>query len=120
MFLGHYGLALAARRAVPRTSLGTLTFAAEFLDELWPILLLLGVEQVRIAPWLITMSSSTNPADRHVTSATPLEFTYYPYSHSLLMALLWGVLIGGGYLLLRRYPKGALIVGLLVVSHWFL
>jgi hypothetical protein len=120
MFLGHYGLALAARRAVPRTSLGTLTFAAEFLDELWPILLLLGVEQVRIAPWLITMSSSTYPADRHVTSATPLEFTYYPYSHSLLMALVWGVLIGAVYLLLSRYPKGAWIVGLLVVSHWFL
>ena len=106
MFLGHYGVAFAAKRAAPRTSLGALTFAAQFLDELWPILLLLGVEQVRIVPGLMVMS--------------PLEFTYYPYSHSLLMAVVWGILIGGGYLLLRRYGRGAWILGALVVSHWFL
>src|SRR3954463_15948892 len=92
MFLGHYGLAFAAKRAAPRTSLGALSFAAQFLDELWPILLLLGVEQVRIAPWLITHNSSTIPSRRHVTSATPLDFVYYPFSHSLLMAVVWGAL----------------------------
>ena len=106
MFLGHYGVAFAAKRSAPRTSLGALTFAAEFLDELWPILLLLGVEQVRIVPGLMAMS--------------PLEFTYYPYSHSLLMAVVWGILIGGAYFLLRRYGRGAWILGALVVSHWFL
>lgn len=106
MFLGHYGVAFAAKRAGPRTSLGALTFAAEFLDELWPILLLLGVEQVRIVPGVMVMS--------------PLEFTYYPYSHSLLMAVVWGILIGGAYFLLRRYGRGAWILGALVVSHWFL
>src|SRR3954465_3385763 len=119
MFLGHYGLAMAAKRAAPRTSLGALTFAAEFLDELWPILLLLGIEQVRIDPGLIT-SSSTTAGQGHVTSATPLEFTYYPFSHSLEMALVWGALIGGFYFLLRRYGRGAWVVGLLVVSHWLL
>jgi hypothetical protein len=119
VFLGHYGLAFAAKRATPRTSLGALTFAAEFLDELWPILLLLGIEQVRIAPWLIAHNSSTVPS-RHVTAATPLEFVYYPYSHSLLTAIVWGVLIGGSYYVIRRYPRGAWVVGLLVVSHWFL
>jgi hypothetical protein len=106
VFLGHYGVAFAAKRSAPRTSLGALTFAAEFLDELWPILLLLGVEQVRIVPGLMAMS--------------PLEFTYYPYSHSLLMAVVWGILIGGAYFLLRRYGRGAWILGALVVSHWFL
>ena len=120
MFLGHYGIALAAKRVVPRTSLGALTFAAEFLDELWPILLLLGIEQVRIAPWLITHSSSTVPSERHATSATPLDFVYYPFSHSLLMAVVWGALIGAAYMVFRRYPRGAWVVGLLVVSHWFL
>ena len=106
MFLGHYGVAFAAKRVAPRTSLGALTFAAEFLDELWPILLLLGVEQVRIVPGFMIMS--------------PLEFTYYPYSHSLLMALVWGALIGGVYFSLRRYGRGAWILAALVVSHWFL
>ena len=106
MFLGHYGVAFAAKRAAPRASLGALTFAAQFLDELWPILLLLGVEQVRIVPGLM--------------AANPLDFVYYPYSHSLLMAIVWGILVGVAYFLLRRYGRGAWIMGALVVSHWFL
>jgi len=106
MFLGHYGVAFAAKRAAPRTSLGALAFAAQFLDELWPILLLLGVEQVKIVPGLM--------------AASPMDFTNYPYSHSLLMAIVWGILIGGVYFLLRRYGRGAWIMGALVVSHWFL
>ena len=106
MFLGHYGVAFAGKRVTPRTSLGALTFAAQFLDELWPILLLLGVEQVRIVPGLM--------------AANPLDFVYYPYSHSLLMAVVWGILVGGAYFLLRRYGRRALIMGALVVSHWFL
>lgn len=120
MFLGHYGVAFAAKRLAPRTSLGAFTFAAQFLDELWPILLLLGVERVRIAPWLIRKSSSTVPEGRHSLSTTPLEFVHYPFSHSLLMAVGWGILIGGLYFLVRRYGRGAWIIALLVVSHWFL
>jgi hypothetical protein len=106
MFLGHYGIAFAAKRSAPRASLGALTFAAQFLDELWPILLLLGVEQVKIVPGLMAMS--------------PLDFTYYPFSHSLLMAVAWGILVGGAYFLLRRYGRGAWVMGVLVISHWFL
>ena len=106
MFLGHYGLALAAKRAAPSTSLGALTFASQFLDELWPILLLIGLEQVKIVPGLM--------------AASPLDFTYYPISHSLLMAVTWGILIGGLYFALRRYPQGAWVMGALVVSHWLL
>jgi hypothetical protein len=120
MFLGHYGLAFAAKRAAPRTSLGALTFAAEFLDELWPILLLLGVEQVRIAPWLVRRDSSIFPAQRHALSTTPLDFAYYPFSHSLLMAIVWGALIGGLYFALRGYGRGAWVMWALVASHWLL
>jgi hypothetical protein len=106
MFLGHYGVAFAAKRVVPRTSLGWLVFAGEFLDELWPILLLLGVEQVRIVPGLMVMS--------------PLEFVSYPWSHSLLMAIVWGALIAAIYFAYRKYGRGALMLGALVISHWFL
>ena len=42
MFLGHFAVALAAKKAAPKTSLGTLVFAAQFADMLWPLLLLLG------------------------------------------------------------------------------
>ena len=106
MFLGHYGLAFAAKRAAPRASLGALAFAAQFADELWPILLLIGLEQVKIVPGLM--------------AASPLDFVYYPISHSLVMAITWGILIGAFYFALRRYTLGAWVMAALVGSHWFL
>jgi hypothetical protein len=106
MFLGHYGVAFAARRAAPRASLGTTIFAAQFLDELWPVLLLAGVERVRIVPGLM--------------AASALDFVSYPVSHSLLTAVGWGVLIGAIYFAVRRYRRGAWVVGAAVVSHWLL
>jgi membrane-bound metal-dependent hydrolase YbcI (DUF457 family) len=106
MFLGHYGVAFGAKRIVPRASLGTLAFAAQFLDELWPLLLLAGVEHVRIAPGLM--------------AANGLEFVSYPFSHSLLTAAIWGLLIGGVYFAARRDKRTAFVVGGLVLSHWLL
>ena len=106
MFLGHYGLALAAKRAAPRTSLGTLAFSAQFLDQLWPFLLLAGVERVKMTPG--------------ITAANALEFEHYPISHSLLTAALWAALVGGIYAAVRKYGRGAWVVGGLVLSHWFL
>lgn len=106
MLLGHYGVAFAAKRAAPRTSLGTSVFAAQWLDELWPILLLAGVERVRIVPGLM--------------AANPLDFEYYPYSHSLAAAIVWSILFGIVYYALRHDRRTATIVGALVLSHWIL
>src|SRR5918992_5304926 len=106
MLLGHYGVAFAAKRAAPRTSLGMLNLAAEFLDELWPIFVLMGIEHVRVAPGL--------------TAANPLDFVHYPITHSLVGAIGWSVLLGGLYYAMRRYRRGAVVVGLLALSHWFL
>jgi hypothetical protein len=106
MFLGHYGVAFAAKRAAPRTSLGTLTFAAQLLDELWPIFLLLGLERVRIAPGLMAANS--------------LDFVHYPISHSLVTAIGWAVVAGIVYHAVRRYGRGAWVVGAAVLSHWLL
>lgn len=106
MFLAHYGVALAAKRLAPRTSLGTFNLAAQFLDQIWPILLLLGLEHVRIVPGLM--------------AASPLDFVHYPISHSLLTAAAWALLLALGYLALRRYPTGALVIGGAALSHWLL
>jgi membrane-bound metal-dependent hydrolase YbcI (DUF457 family) len=106
MFLGHFGLALAARRAAPRTSLGTNVLAAQFVDLLWPVMLLAGVERVRIVPGLM--------------EASALDFEHYPITHSLLMVVVWALLVGGAYYAVRRYRTGALVVGGLVLSHWLL
>ena len=106
MFLGHFGLAMAAKKVAPRVSLGTTILAAQFLDALWPVLVLAGIEKFEIVPG--------------VTRVNPLDFTSYPWSHSLVMAAVWAALFGLIYGLVRKRPRDALVVGLLVVSHWLL
>jgi hypothetical protein len=106
MFIGHYAVALAAKRLAPRTSLGTLFAAAQLLDLAWPVLVLAGVEEVRIAP-----------GD---TAFTPLEFVSYPISHSAAAVALWSALFGAVYLVRTRYRTGAWVTGALVASHWLL
>ncbi len=80
MFLGHFGVAFAAKKAAPKTSLGTLVFAAQVADLLWPILLLFGIEKVRTS----YPDYSPPPAVRFHIS--------YPISHSLVTQLGWGAL----------------------------
>ena len=106
MFLGHFGVALAAKQVAPGASLGTAILAAEFLDALWPVFVLAGVETVEIAPG--------------ITAVTPLDFTSYPWSHSLAMSLLWGAVFAAVYAIVRRDRRTALWLGLIVVSHWVL
>jgi hypothetical protein len=106
MFIGHYGVGFAGKRFAPRVSLGTLILSAQLLDLLWPIFLLLGLEHVRIDPGN--------------TQATPLDFYDYPITHSLVGALGWAAALGLVYFAIRRYAKGAWIVGACVASHWFL
>ncbi len=106
MFIGHFGVGLGAKKLAPKISLGTFFLAAQFLDLLWPLFLLFGWERVTIQPG--------------ITKMTPLNFTYYPYSHSLLMACAWGVVIAIIYFFIKRSRKGAVMLGLCVVSHWVL
>jgi hypothetical protein len=104
MFLGHYALGLAAKRASPGLSLGVLFLAAQLADILWPFLLALGLEQVRIDPGN--------------TAFTPLDFVAYPYSHSLVLLVIWG--LAAGWLFARGDRRSVAIVTALVVSHWVL
>ena len=106
MFIGHFGVGFAAKPLAPRLSLGTLFLAAQFVDLLWPTLLLLGIERVEIVPG--------------ITRVTPLDFVHYPYSHSLVWVLGWGALFAAVCLLLRRSPRAAIVLGLAVISHWLL
>lgn len=106
MFLGHFGVGFAAKKIAPQVSLGTLFLSAQFVDLLWPTLLLFGVEHVKIEPG--------------ITKITPLNFIDYPISHSLLMVCLWGGLFSAVYWITRKNQRSALVVGALVVSHWAL
>ena len=106
MFIGHYAVALGAKKAAPAVSLGTLFLAAQLVDLLWPIFLLVGLEHVRISPGN--------------TAMTPLDFYDYPISHSLLGGIVWSVIMGGAFYAVRRRSKDAIVLGLCVFSHWLL
>jgi membrane-bound metal-dependent hydrolase YbcI (DUF457 family) len=106
VFLGHYALGFGAKKLTPYTSLGTLLLGAELVDLLWPTFLMLGVETVRIAPG--------------ITRVTPLDFTSYPWTHSLVMGAVWAGLFAALYTFFRRYPRGAMVLAALVLSHWLL
>ena len=106
MFIGHHAVAFAAKPLAPRVSLGTLFAAAILLDMIWPILLLAGIEHVRVAPG--------------ITAFTPLDFYDYPVTHSLLAVLGWSVLAAIVYWLFRKSMRDSLVVGALVLSHWVL
>ncbi|HEY5897830.1 MAG TPA: hypothetical protein VIV54_09720 [Burkholderiales bacterium] len=106
MFLGHFAAGFGAKAAAPKTSLGSLFLAAQFIDLLWPTLLLLGAEQVRIDP--------------AATKVVPLDFEHYPISHSLAAVIGWALAVALLYQAIRRYPRGAVVLGALVLSHWAL
>src|SRR5689334_3616803 len=106
MFIGHFAVGFASKRVAPQASLGVLMAAPMALDLLWPIFLMFGWETLRIDPGN--------------TAFTPLDFVSYPYSHSLLMAGVWGAIFGGAYWTVTRYSMGAVVVGLGVLSHWIL
>lgn len=106
MFIGHFGIGLATKKADNRISLGTYFIAAQFLDLLWPVLLLLNAEH-----------ASIKPGTGH---AQPIEFTDYPISHSLLMVICWALLFGFVYWLFKKNIKAALVLAACVVSHWVL
>jgi len=106
MFVGHTAIALAARSRAPGLSLQWWMAAAFGLDLLWPIFLLLGLERVSIVPG--------------ATAFNPLVFEHYPWSHSLLMACVWG-LCGAGVARWRGASRGiAALIAVVVLSHWVL
>ncbi len=123
MFLGHYAVGMAAKKVDSELSLGTLFLAAQFLDILWPVFILIGLEHVEI--------------DSVQHKFLTLHFASYPYSHSLAAALFWSLIFGVVYYLVRsrfaaprasdtnnngagKNLKGSLVLSLLVLSHWVL
>lgn len=106
MFVGHLAVALGAKKLEPTIPLAAGVAAAFGIDLLWPVLLLVGVETVRVAP-----------GD---TAFTQLAFESYPWSHSLLLVVGWSALAAlAGRALLGRWRTG-LVLSVLVASHWFL
>lgn len=108
MFIGHYGPAIAIKAVRPAIPMWVLFIAVQLVDVAWAVLVLLGIEKVRIVPG--------------ITASNPLDLYYMPYTHSLAGALLWAL---GAIVLYRALPRGrvwapASWIGLAVFSHWVL
>lgn len=107
MFVGHYGPSFAAKAIRPALPLWVLFLAVQLVDVGWAVLVLLGVERVRIVPG--------------ITASNPFDLYYMPYTHSLAAAILWSVAAALLVWLRGRTGRGsATVIGLAVFSHWIL
>ncbi len=84
MFIGHYGVSLVAKRYNPTLSLAVLFLAVQFLDVLFSLFVLTGVEKMRIV--------------HGFTAFNPYDLFFMPYSYSLLGALVWSAVFAIGFL----------------------
>jgi len=80
--------------------------AVQFMDVVWAILVLLGIEKVKISPGLMQGSA--------------LDLYYMPYTHGLFGALALSVMFGAVAALFFRARRGAVFAActLAVFSHW--
>src|SRR5205823_2761519 len=112
MFVGHYSVAFAAKTERNRIPLWVLFIAVQFLDYIWATLVLLGIEKLRVI--------------KGFTAGSMIDSYFHPYSHSLIMAILWSCVAAVAYKPLcswlgYSYKKSAaFIVGIAVFSHWIL
>jgi hypothetical protein len=108
LFTGHYSFSFAGKAAEKRIPLWLLFVAVQFIDVLWSIFVLLGIEKVRIVPGF--------------TASNALDLYYMPYTHSLAGVLCWSVLAYVAcqfFSQLRGWRSGLIVAGA-VFSHWIL
>ena len=114
MFTGHYGIALGLKKYDKKLNLGILFIAVELLDFAFAFFVLFGIEHMRIVPGF--------------TETSPYDLYDFPYTHSLLAAIIWavGTYLVFRYLFLKNSDKSeteksrtSLILGIAVLSHYF-
>src|SRR5262245_35346600 len=108
MFVGHYGVSYAAKAATPRVPLWVWFIAVQWLDVVWSVLVLLGIEKMRIVPGY--------------TEANPYDLYYMPYTHSLPGALVLSLVLGGIVAAFTPDARGKVLVWVAAAafSHWVL
>lgn len=106
MFIGHFAVGFASKRVAPQTPLAWLLVAPNVLDVLWPVFVLTGIERASIEPGN--------------TAFTPLDLEYMPWSHSLVMSMVWSLAFALLYFAVRRDRRGAAVLAVGVFSHWVL
>ena len=105
MFVGHYGAAFLAKRVQPKAPLWALLLAAMWVDVVWAIFILVGLERARLDPAL---------------PGFPVVLEHMPFTHSLVATGVWAAF---GFLVARHgfgWSRGvAAAIAAAVASHWF-
>jgi len=107
MFVGHYAPAAALKPLSSKTPLWHLFVAVQFLDYLWAMFIIAGVEKARIIPGFL--------------EASDLDLYFMPYTHSLAAAILWSLIgsVAYGALINKKAGRaGAALIGIAIFSHW--
>jgi hypothetical protein len=108
MFVGHYGVSFAARRLDRRVPLWVWFVAVQWMDIVWSVLVLLGIEKLRIVPGF--------------TQANALDLYYMPYTHSLPGSIVLSFALGAIVALFIPGNRATtvLVVAAASFSHWVL
>ena len=108
MFVGHYGVSFAAKGSRKHVPLWVWFIAVQWLDVVWSVLVLMGIEKLRIVPGF--------------TEANALDLYYMPYTHGLPGAIVLSLIFGGIVALFTTGNRGAtiLLVAAASFSHWVL
>jgi hypothetical protein len=105
MFIGHFAVAYILIRLFPGVLPLIPLLGVGFPDLLWPFLILAGIEKVSI--------------DHDSPLQNRIEFTSYPYSHSLVLGTLIACVVGLG-LAYFTSPLAGLVFVAASASHWLL
>ncbi len=106
MFIGHWAPALAVAARPKAPGIGLLFVAAQLVDWAFFALLIFGVERMRFVPGISAMN--------------PMDLYHMPFTHSLVGSLAFAGLLAALVWIPKRDNAAALIVGAVVISHWFL
>lgn len=108
MFIGHYGVSFAAKPVHKALPLWLLFVAVQWLDVCWSVLVMLGIEKLRVV--------------KGFTEGSDLDLYYMPYTHGLIGALGLSLLFGVVCSAFFKERRAAVFWILLacVFSHWLL
>ncbi len=104
MLAGHYAAAFVGKTTEPHLPMWVLFLAAQLVDILWAAFVMVGLERASLD---------------YSLPSNPLVADYMPYTHSLLGAAVIAALAGVAVSVWLGSQRNGIIVGLVVLSHWF-
>jgi hypothetical protein len=108
MFIGHYGVSLAARPLGRGIPLWVWFVGVQWMDIVWSVLVFFRIEKLRIVP--------------DFTQANAYDLYYMPYTHGLPGSIVLSVVFGAVVALFfpGHRAKNMLLLAAASFSHWIL